>query len=107
LGSLVKFLHTPRQRKERIRVVYRFFTPPLAGIGKLLALFGRYFGVGIRILPKSHNWVFCMYDLVGTPFEDFAGTLFFENLAGIPFVPQKEGKLYKRGPKPPHQHPKM
>jgi hypothetical protein len=48
-----------------------------------------------------------MYDLVGTPFEDFAGTLFFENLAGIPFVPQKEGKLYKRGPKPPHQHPKM
>jgi hypothetical protein len=27
--------------------------------------------------------------------------LFFENLAGIPFVPQKEGEVYKRGPKPP------
>ena len=27
--------------------------------------------------------------------------LFFDNLAGIPFVPQKEGKVYKRGPKPP------
>jgi hypothetical protein len=39
--------------------------------------------------------------LAGTPFEDFAGTLFFENLAGIPFVPQKEGEVYKRGPKPP------
>jgi hypothetical protein len=29
--------------------LYRFFTPPLAGIGKLLALFGRYFGIGITV----------------------------------------------------------
>jgi hypothetical protein len=36
-------------------VFYRFFTPPLAGIGKLLALFGQYFSIGITILPKSHN----------------------------------------------------
>ncbi len=26
----------------------------------------------------------------GKPFEDFGGNSFFENLAGIPFVPQKE-----------------
>ena len=58
--------------------LYRFFPPPLAGIGKLLALFGRYFGIGITILPKSHNWVFFMYDLAGTHFEDFAGTLFLK-----------------------------
>jgi hypothetical protein len=47
-------------------------------IGKLLALFGQYFGIGITILTKSHNWVFFMYDLAGTPFEDFAGTLFLK-----------------------------
>jgi hypothetical protein len=37
------------------RVVYRFFTPPLAGIGKLLALFGRYFGIGITV-----HVIFCL-----------------------------------------------
>jgi hypothetical protein len=42
-----------------------------------------------------------MYDLAGTPFKDIAGNSFFENLAGIPFVPQKEGEVCKRGPKPP------
>ena len=31
------------------RVVSRFHTPPLAGIGIGMALFGRYFGIGIGI----------------------------------------------------------
>ncbi len=30
-------------------VVYRFFTPPLSGIGKLPALAGRYFRFGITV----------------------------------------------------------
>ena len=34
---------------------------------------------------------------MGTPFEDFAGTLFLK----ISFFPQKEGEVYKRGPEPP------
>ena len=38
-----------------ISVVYRFFTPPLAGIGKLLALAGRYFRFGITV-----HVIFCL-----------------------------------------------
>ena len=41
--------------KQISRVVYRFFTPPLAGIGKLLALFGRYFGIGIGITVHAEE----------------------------------------------------
>ena len=39
------------------RVAYRFHTPPLAGIGNLLALFGRYFGIGIGI---TVHVIFCL-----------------------------------------------
>jgi hypothetical protein len=42
--------------------------PPPAGIGKLLALFGQYFGIGITILPKSHNWVFLTVRFGGNTF---------------------------------------
>jgi hypothetical protein len=34
-------------------------------------------------------------------FWKFGGNSFLDNLAGIPFVPQKEGEVYKRGPKLP------
>jgi len=37
--------------------------------------------------------------LAGTPFKDFAGTLFLNNSAEIPFFLQKEGKVYKEGAK--------
>jgi hypothetical protein len=37
-----------------------------------------------------------MYYLAGTPFDYFAGTLFLKI-----WPPQKEGEVYKRGPKPP------
>jgi hypothetical protein len=83
------------------RVVYRFFTPPLAGIGKLLALFGRYFGIGITILPKSHYWVFFMYDLAGTPFEDFAGTLFLKIWREFLLSLKRRAKCTKGGRSPP------
>jgi hypothetical protein len=39
--------------------------------------------------------------LAGTPFKDFAGTLFLKNSAGIPFFLQKEGEVYKKGAEAP------
>ena len=44
---------------------YRFFTPPLAGIGKLLALAGRYFlELYTAVLPAVFSVsVFCWYQI--------------------------------------------
>jgi hypothetical protein len=39
---------------EKNRVVNRFFTPPFAGIGKLPALAGRYFGISFRYYCACH-----------------------------------------------------
>jgi hypothetical protein len=52
-------------------VVYRFFTPPLAGIGKLPALAGQYFSIGITVGILTVRFG-------GNTFEDFAGTLFLK-----------------------------
>ncbi len=41
---------------EHSRVVYRFFTPPQAGIGKLPALAGRYFGISFRYYIGKFYW---------------------------------------------------
>ena len=38
---------------------------------------------------------------MGTPFEDFAKTLFLKNSAGILFFIIRGAKCTKRGPKPP------
>ena len=78
-------------------VVYRFFTPPLAGIGKYQPKLPSVFGISVSLLL----WVFFTVRFGGNTFWRFRGNSFFENLVGIPFVPQKEGEVYKRGPKPP------
>ena len=78
-------------------VVYQFFTPPLAGICKYQPKLPSVFGISVSVLL----WVFLTVRFGGNTFWRFRGNSFFENLAGIPFVPQKEGEVYKRGPKPP------
>ena len=70
--------------------------PPLSGRGKyqskLPSVLVFHFGIAVGI--------FLLYDLAGTPFEDFTGTLFWK-FGGNSFFSQKEGEVYKRGPKPP------
>ena len=78
-------------------VVYRFLPPPLAGIGKYKPKLPSVFGISVSVLL----WVFLTVRFSGNNFWRFCGNSFFENLAGVPFVPQKEGEVYKRGPKPP------
>jgi len=56
-------LQTPCLRKL-FSVVYRFFTPPLAGIGKLPALAGQYFGILVSVLL----WVFLTVRFGGNTF---------------------------------------
>ncbi len=80
-----------------IRVAYRFYTSSLAGIGIGMAPRGRYYGMVSVLLCMS----FFAYFFGRNTFWRFRGNSFFENLAGIHFVPQKEGKVHKRGPKPP------
>ena len=44
--------------------------------------------------------IFLLYNLAGTPFEDFSGTLYLKIWRELLFS-SKEGEVYKRGPKPP------
>jgi hypothetical protein len=56
------YLTEKLEKLEKNRVVYRFFTPPpLAGIGKLLALFGWYFGIGITVQDWPNFVSFCCF----------------------------------------------
>ena len=61
----------------------------------------RYSAVRFAGLSVFSVGIFVLYVLAGTSFEDFAGTLFLKNSAGIPFFLQKEGKVYKEGAEAP------
>ena len=78
-------------------VVYRFFTPPSCPVSvNTNQNFLRY-----RYFISVLLWVFFTVWFGGNTFWRFCGNSFFENLAELHFSPQKEGEVYKRGPKPP------
>ena len=75
-------------------VVYRFFTPPLAGIGKLPALAGQYFSIGITVGILTVRFG-------GNTFEDFAGTLFLKIWREFLLSLKRRAKCTKGGQSPP------
>ena len=77
-----------------ISVVYRFFTPPLAGIGKLPALAGQYFSIGITVGILTVRFG-------GNTFEDFAGTLFLKIWREFLLSLKRRAKCTKGGRSPP------
>ena len=70
--------------------------PPLAGIGKKPALAGRYFGISFRYYCACHFLPILWFRFGGNTFWRFRGNSFFENLAGIPFVPQKPSAFVRQ-----------